>query len=160
VSLASLPLPLVTAIGNVAFPRLAAENSVTSATRRLQRVAVLGSAGLAAGLIVPLCAAAYWLVPLVFGASYRAAVPLLWMLAPGAVFLACGQVVGDLLRGRKQPGVVAWSQGTAVIFTVVLLIVLLPVIGVSGAAVASTVAYGVALGVMLARLRRLDREGT
>jgi antigen flippase len=158
VSMSSLPLPFVTAIGNVAFPRLASENSVTNATRRLQRIAVLGSAGLAAGMIIPLSVAAYWVVPLVFGASYRAAVPLMWMLAPGAVFLACGQVVGDLLRGRKHPGVVAWSQGTAVIFTVVLLIVLLPVIGVAGAAVASTIAYGIALGVMLRSLSRLPRH--
>jgi antigen flippase len=158
VSMCSLPVPFVTAIGHVAFPRLAAESSVTNATRRLQRLAVLGSAGLAAGMIIPLSVAAYWVVPLVFGASYRAAVPLMWMLAPGAVFLACGQVVGDLLRGRKHPGVVAWSQGAAVIFTVVLLIVLLPLIGVAGAAVASTIAYGIALGVMLRSLSRLPRH--
>jgi O-antigen/teichoic acid export membrane protein len=155
VSLSSLPIPFVAAIGNVAFPRLASEAAVTGATHRLQRVAVLSSAGLAIGMLVPLCAAAYWLVPLVFGASYRAAVPLLWMLAPGAVFLACSQVVGDLLRGRNHPGVVAWAQGLAAIFTVALLIVLLPVIGVSGAAVASTIAYGIALFAMLRRLGRL-----
>jgi O-antigen/teichoic acid export membrane protein len=158
VSLSLLPIPFVAAIGNVAFPRLAAETSVTGATRRLQRVAVLGSAGIAIGMLIPLSAAAYWLVPLVFGASYRASVPLLWMLVPGAVFLACGQVVGDLLRGRNHPSVVAWSQGIAAVFTVVLLIALLPLIGVAGAAVASTIAYGIALGVMLRRLSRLPRH--
>jgi O-antigen/teichoic acid export membrane protein len=158
VSLSALPIPFVAAIGNVAFPRLASEASATSATRRLQRFAVLSSASLAIGLLIPLCAAAYWLVPLVFGASYRASVPLLWMLAPGAVFLACGQVVGDLLRGRNHPSVVAWSQGIAAVFTVALLIALLPAIGVAGAAVASTVAYGIALLVMLRRLWRLPRH--
>ena len=158
VSLSSLPIPFVAAIGNVAFPRLASETSLTTATRRLQRVAVLGSAGLAACMLIPLSVAAYWLVPLVFGASYRASVPLLWMLAPGAVFLACGQVVGDLLRGRNHPSSVAWSQGIAAVFTVVLLIVLLPLIGVAGAAVASTIAYGIALGAMIRRLGRLPRH--
>jgi O-antigen/teichoic acid export membrane protein len=155
VSLTLLPMPLVSAIGNVAFPRLAAQRVITEATRRLQLLAVLGSAGLAAGMLVPLAVVAYRLVPLVFGAGYRGAVPLLWILTPGAVFLACGQVVGDLLRGTGHPGVVAWAQGMAAVFTVVLLIALLPVVGVSGAAIASTVAYCVALAVMLRSLLRL-----
>jgi O-antigen/teichoic acid export membrane protein len=154
VSLTLLPMPLVSAIGNVAFPRLAAQRVITEATRRLQLLAVLGSAGLAVGMLVPLAAVAYWLVPFVFGAGYRGAVPLLWILTPGAVFLACGQVVGDLLRGTNHPGVVAWAQGLAAVFTVVLLFALLPVVGVAGAAIASTVAYGVALAAMLRSMLR------
>jgi O-antigen/teichoic acid export membrane protein len=158
VSLTLLPVPAVTAIGYVAFPRLASQREVTDATRRLQRLAVVGSIGLTAGMLLPLAVLAPWLVPLVFGPAYRGAVPLLWILAPGAVLLACGQVVGDLLRGRSHPGVVAWAQGLAAIFTVVLLFALLPVVGVPGAAIASTVSYGIALAVMLRRLWRLPRH--
>jgi O-antigen/teichoic acid export membrane protein len=158
VSLTLLPMPLVSAIGNVAFPRLAAQRVITEATRRLQLLAVLGSAGLAAGMLVPLAVVAYWLVPIVFGAGYRGAVPLLWILAPGGVFLACGQVVGDLLRGTGHPGIVAWAQGLAAVFTVALLIALLPVVGVSGAAIASSVAYCIALAAMLRSLLRLPRR--
>jgi O-antigen/teichoic acid export membrane protein len=158
VSLTLLPLPLVSSIGNVAFPRLASQREITRATRRLQRISVLGSAGLATALLVPLAAIAYWLVPMVFGKPYSGAVPMLWILTPGSVFLACGQVVGDLLRGRSQPSVVAWAQGFAAIFTVVLLLTLLPVVGVYGAAIASTVSYGIALAVMLRRLWRLPRH--
>lgn len=158
VSLTSLPIPIVAAIGNVAFPRLASRPGTGPQTKRLQRVAVAGSLGLAAGLLLPLAAVAYWLVPFVFGAAYRGAVPLLWILTPGAIFLACGQVVGDLLRGRSQPSVVAWAQGLAAVFTVVLLILLLPLVGVYGAAIASTISYGIALAVMLRRLWRLPRH--
>ena len=158
VSLASLPIPLVAAIGNVAFPRLAAQRVVTDATRRMQRNAIVASAGIAAAMLVPLAMVAYWLIPFVFGADYRGAVPLLWILTPGAVFLSCGQVAGDLLRGRNRPAVVAWAQGLAAVFTVVLLIALLPVIGVYGAAIASTAAYGVALAAMLRSLHRLPRQ--
>jgi len=158
VSLTLLPIPLVAAIGNVAFPRLASQREITGTTRRLMWAAVLGSAGLAAAVLVPLAAVAYWLVPLVFGAPYRGAVPLLWILTPGAIFLACGQVVGDLLRGRSHPSVVAWAQGLAAVFTVALLVILLPVVGIYGAAIASTISYGVALAVMLRRLGRLPRH--
>jgi O-antigen/teichoic acid export membrane protein len=159
VSLTLLPIPFVSAIGNVAFPRLASQARPTAATHRMQRLAVLGSAGLATAMLVPLATVAYWLVPLVFGAGYRGAVPLLWILSPGAVFLACGQVTGDLLRGRNRPIFVAWAQGLAAVFTIVLLFALLPVVGVAGAAIASTVAYGVALGAMLRYLWRLPVPG-
>lgn len=157
-SLTSVPIPLVAAIGNVAFPRLAAQRVATDATRKLQHHAIVASAGIAAILLVPLALVAYWLVPFVFGAGYRDAVPLLWILTPGAIFLACGQVVGDLLRGRNHPAVVAWAQGLAAIFTIVLLIALLPVVGVYGAAIASTTAYGIALAAMLHALRHLPRH--
>jgi len=155
VSLTMLPIPLVGAIGNVAFPRLASGRGVSTATLRLQWFAVFGSACLAVGTLVPLAIIAHWLVPLVFGTSYQRAVPLLWILTPGAVFLACGQVVGDLLRGRNRPIVVAWAQGLAAIVTIGLIFSLLPVLGVYGAAVASTVAYGIALILMLRCLWRL-----
>jgi O-antigen/teichoic acid export membrane protein len=158
VSLTLLPLPLVSAIGSVAFPRLASRPTMTAATHRLQRLAIAGCAVLATAMLVPLALVAYWLVPLVFGAGFESAVPLLWILAPGAVFLACGQVAGDLLRGRNRPIVVAWAQGLAAIFTVVLLLALLPFVGVYGAAIASTVAYGIALAAMLRSLWRLPHE--
>jgi O-antigen/teichoic acid export membrane protein len=158
VSLTLLPIPLVTAIGIVAFPRLASQQATVQDARRLQRAAVAGSIGLAAALLLPLAGVAYWLVPFVFGAAYRGAVPLLWVLTPGAVFLACGQVVGDMLRGRGHIRVVAWAEGLAAVCTVVLLIVLLPLVGVYGAAIASTISYGVAFVVMLRRLWRLPRH--
>jgi O-antigen/teichoic acid export membrane protein len=155
VSLTLLPLSAVSAIGFVALPRLASKREVTPATRRLQRSAILGSSGLAALILLPLAITAPWLVPLVFGASYRGAVPLIWILIPGAVFLACGQVTVDLLVGRGHPTVAAWAEGLAALFTVALLFALLPFIGVYAAAIASTVSYGVALAVMLRRLLHL-----
>ena len=109
-------------------------------------------------LLVPLASSAYWVVPFVFGARYQGAVPLLWVLTPGAVCLSCGQVVGDLLRGRNRPIVVAWAQGFAAVATVGLILALLPLIGVYGAAVASTVAYGIALTMMLRALRQTSER--
>jgi O-antigen/teichoic acid export membrane protein len=157
-SVTLVPVPLVSAIGNVAFPRLAAQRLVTEQSHRLQRAAVLASAGVSAAILLPIAASAPWVIPLVFGPAFRGAVPLLWMLTPGGVFLSCSQVVGDLLRGRNRPGFVAISQGLAAIFTVVLLIALLPVAGVAGAAVVSSVAYGVALIAMMQCLWRLPHE--
>jgi O-antigen/teichoic acid export membrane protein len=170
-SITLVPVPLVAAIGNVAFPRLAAQRTVTAQGQWLQRAAVLSSAVMAVAIMAPIAVSSYWVIPLVFGPAYRGAVPLLWILAPGGVFMASSQVAGDLLRGRDRPGLVAVAQGLAAVFTVVLLIVLLPSMGVAAAAIASTVAYGVALAVMIRCLWRLplasqasgpagDRRGT
>ena len=112
---------------------------------------------MASAILLPIAAIAYWLIPEVFGPAYRGAVPLLWILTPGGIFLACGQVVGDLLRGLGRPGLVAAAQGLAAVFTVILLFTLLPGTGVAAAAIASTVAYGVALAVMIRWLWRPPR---
>jgi len=158
VSCSVLPIPLVSAIGNVAFPRLASRQRVDGFAGRMQWLGILGTACATAGALVPLDLIAPWLIPHVFGPGYAGAVPLLWILSPAGVFLACSQVTGDVLRGRKRPLVVARAEGLAAVFTVILLVALLPVAGVYAAAIASAVAYGVALTMMLLSLRRLPSE--
>jgi O-antigen/teichoic acid export membrane protein len=153
VSLTLIPLPVVAAIGNVAFPRLAGRSAESEASRRLQRSAVIASAAIAAGMLLPLAAISPWMIPMVFGVGYRGAVPLIWLLTPGGIFFACGRVVADVLRGKNRPRVVAWSEGFAAVFTVILLFTLLPILGVTAAAIASTVSYGMALAVMLHFMR-------
>jgi O-antigen/teichoic acid export membrane protein len=155
VSVTLVPVPLVSAIGNVAFPRLAARRGVTAEGRRLPLAAAAASGAAAAAILLPVAASAYWLVPAVFGPAYGGAVPLIWILTPGGIFLACGQVVGDLLRGLGRPGLVAAGQGVAAICTVILLAVLVPSNGVAAAAIVSTVAYAIALAMMIRWLRRL-----
>jgi O-antigen/teichoic acid export membrane protein len=149
VSVTLAPMPLVAAIGNVAFPRLAASRTVGGASRRLYLAAVAASAAVAGAILLPTAAVAHWLIPAVFGAAYSGAVPLLWLLTPAGIFLACGQVVGDLLRGLDRPQLVAAAQGLAAVLTVSVLVTLLPTMGVAAAAIASTVSYGAALALML-----------
>jgi O-antigen/teichoic acid export membrane protein len=160
VSCTLLPIPMVSAIGNVAFPRLASRRHVDGLARRMQWLAILSSACAAAISLVPLDLVAPWLIPRVFGPGYAGAVPLLWILTPAGVFLACNQVTGDMLRGRNRPMVVARAEGLAAVFTVILLVILLPVVGVYGAAIASAVAYGVSLVMMLLSLQRLPSDSS
>ena len=128
----------------------------------MQLTAVVVSAGLASRGPAAHRASAYWLIPAVFGSAYRGAVPLLWLLTPGGIFLACGQVAGDLLRGlnrpdwwpspRDSPPSSPWSCSSRCS----------RVMGVAAAAIASTVAYGIALAAMLRCLQlvRPARQGT
>lgn len=154
VSASLVPLPFVSAIGNVAFPHLAARRTVTARASRLRLAAVAVSAGIAGIILLPIAATAWWLIPAVFGPGYQGVVPLLWLLVPGGLFLAGGQVAGDMLRGSNRSGLVAIAQGFAAVFTVILLVTLLPEVGVAAAAIASTTAYGIALALMIRWLRR------
>ncbi len=155
VSLTLLPLSAVSAIGYVTFPRLASELAATAGTLRLQRSAILGRAGLAVAMLVPLAVSAPWLVPLVFDAACREAIPLIWILTPGSVCLTSAQVIGSLLQGQGHPTVVGWAQSLAAFVTIALLFALLPSPGVNAAAIASTVSYSVMTAIMLRRLLHL-----
>jgi O-antigen/teichoic acid export membrane protein len=153
VSLTALAVPLVSAIGSVAFPRLASCGTARVDNRRLQRWAVLGSAVIGASVMAPLAGSATWIVPAVFGGAYRDAVPLVILLAPGGVFLACGQVCGDLLRGHGRPMTVARVQALAAVLMLILLTILVPRYGVSGAAAATNTAAGMAMVLLMRALK-------
>lgn len=152
VSVTSLALPVVSAIGSVLFPRIAAGRTVS--TRSLERAALRASLIIAAVILAVLALLSPWLMPALFGQAYSGAARLVWTLAAGGVFLAASQVAGDLLRGRGQPLMVALAQGVGAVITVGLLLSLLPVLGIQGAAIASSVAYFATFLVLVLALRR------
>jgi len=160
VSLSSLVLPVSQAFGSVAFPRIARAHSEADALR-IERVSLAGAGVSATVIIAAVCALAPVLVPVVFGNGYQNSIAVLWLLAPGAVFLAMNQVLGDILQGRGRPLVISVAEGIGAVVTVVLLAALIPPFGIRGAAVASTVAYGVVMVLLLwathrARVSRPD----
>jgi O-antigen/teichoic acid export membrane protein len=163
-SVTALALPVVSAVGNVSFPRIASRTLSGARVERLQRWAVAGSLVAGVVILLPPTVAAPWLVPAVFGAGFGGAVPLVLLLAPGGVLLAGGRVCADLLKGHGLPYAVARAQTVAALATVALLAVLVPPFGVTGAAVTTTLTTGVALLLMLRSLRRVptsgDRTGT
>ncbi|MGH3326860.1 MAG: oligosaccharide flippase family protein [Streptomycetales bacterium] len=159
VSMTVIAVPILSAMGNVAFPLIASQAVSRERAARLTRGAILASVGLGVTLMIPLALLAPWVVPRVFGPGFQEAVPLIWFLAPGGVLFAGSRVCGDLLRGYGRPRAVAWAEGAGAAVTVLLMAILLPVIGVTGAAIASSAAASVTLLVMVTALRRLSREG-
>jgi O-antigen/teichoic acid export membrane protein len=96
-------------------------------------VAIVGVAGVV--LTGPL------LVPLLYGPGFDDVPRLLLVLAPGAGFYLVNLVMSDVLRGLGQPGLVARSEWAGVTCTITGLLLLVPHIGVVGAAVTSSVTY-------------------
>jgi O-antigen/teichoic acid export membrane protein len=146
--------PFVAPIGSVLFPRLAAERETTTGSRRMAWVAVAVTTLFSVVLMAAVGGLASVIVPLAFGNKFRPAIDLIWIMTPAGVFLAINLVVADLLRGRGQPLMVAAAQLSGAVVTVVLLIVLIPLYGATGAAITTSVAYGVVSVVLLIALRR------
>lgn len=85
----------------------------------------------------------------VYGAEYSAsAAPLYWLL-PGIVFLGINTILIYHFLAGKVPGFIIVAQGLAVVLNLGLDIVLLDPLGLVGAGLASTIAYGAMLAMTL-----------
>lgn len=105
------------------------------AMRYLLRAALGGAA---------LAAVAPFALPLVYGKSFEPAVAMVWILIPGLVVRTYASIVVAGAIGMRRPSVGNIVEGTALVATLALLPILLPRFDAIGAAVTSTIAYGVA----------------
>jgi O-antigen/teichoic acid export membrane protein len=99
------------------------------------------------------------LVPVIFGEDFADAVKPLVILLPSMWFLGIALAIGSTLRGYARPGLASLLAGLSMVVTIGLDLLLIPPYGVTGAAVASAVAYalyGVSSVVALARVARLS----
>lgn len=99
---------------------------------------VLSMALLAAIVVAGLSA---WVIPLVFGESFRASVAVIWWILPGTVALAASKVMCADLMARGMPEYSSIFAFVTLSVTVVLDLVLIPRMGIQGAALASSAAY-------------------
>ncbi len=90
---------------------------------------------------IPLALASPWLVPLVFGVKFKASVAVVWWILPGTIALAPAKVMCADLAARGMPEYSSIFAFVALLFTVALDVVLIPRMGINGAALASSLAY-------------------
>ena len=98
---------------------------------------------------------AVYIVPLLFGASFAAAVPLALVLVPATIALSMNLVLSTAFRGVGRPDVASKAELVGLIVTGGALVLMLPRYGVYGAAVASLVAYLSVHAYMLTRAREI-----
>jgi O-antigen/teichoic acid export membrane protein len=80
-------------------------------------------------------------LPYVYGASYAPMVMPLLLLLPGVVMLSIFKVLSTGFFGRGQPMLASWAALIGLVFQTALDIVLIPRLGINGAAIASSAAY-------------------
>lgn len=131
-------LPVV--IGTILFPRLAAEADVRVRWRRALRAALGVGVALVPGL-VGLALLARPLVSALYGVAFAPAVPPFLWLAPGLVFLSLSTVLGTVMGASGMPAYAIVPSLVAAALNVALNLVLIPRMGATGAALASTITY-------------------
>jgi O-antigen/teichoic acid export membrane protein len=94
-----------------------------------------------------------FLVPLVFGAKFAPSIPVIWWLLPGIVALSTSKVISADLAARGKPEYSMTFAFVALAVTVVLDFLLIPRMGIAGAALASSVAYTLNSALLLATLK-------
>ncbi len=141
------------AVGTVIFPRIAATSPAEA--RRLTPRAVRHSLWLTLVLALLIAAVARPLVRGLFGASFVPAVIPLWLLLPGVVSLAMGRVLSADLNGRGLPGVVARANASMAVLNLLLNLWWIPLWGIAGAAVATSISYSAAVMLLARRYVRL-----
>lgn len=97
-----------------------------------------------------------WLIVLLFGEAYRPAYPALLALLPGIFSLCYASILHLDLVGKGHPGTLSWMAGIAAALNLLLNAVLIPTLGILGAAIASSVAYSVLTLSMLVLYHRLS----
>lgn len=104
-------------------------------------------AGLAMGLTAP------WILSILFGDVFKDSAPALQLLLPGILFSGATKMLSQLVvqRGQQSFSLLATAIGAA--FTIALDLLLIPIWGIKGAALASTLSYLLILSVILLVIR-------
>jgi O-antigen/teichoic acid export membrane protein len=142
------------AIATVLLPRLTAADPAEAArtTPLVCRNTLLLSAVAAAAL----AGVSPWIMEALFGEEFAAAVrPLLWLL-PGTVALAGSKILTSYIFSQGHPLTNSLITIAALGVTLVADFALIPPFGVTGAAIASSIAYCAHFALSLAAYRRLS----
>lgn len=147
VSIAELIWQLPNSISIILFPRLSKlevgeENSVTPIVSRV-------ITGLMACGLLGLLFFGRIFITLVYGVEYSASVLPLQLLLPGILSYGIGKILfNDMMaRGKAKTGV--YSAVVNLLVILVLDLTLIPLLGINGAAVASSIAYTAGMIVIL-----------
>jgi O-antigen/teichoic acid export membrane protein len=139
VAMAEMLWYLPNAVGFVIFPK-AANTSAEAMNRFTPRVFRLTLALTAAGAVA-LAIIGRPFIEIVYSPAFASAYGPMLALLPGVVLLGGGKVLTNEIAGRGYPQYNSIASGVSLVLTVGLDLLLIPRLGVLGAAIASSIAY-------------------
>jgi len=140
VTWANIIAPILSAIGNVIFPKVAGETSLCQQAKIFTqsiRITIIFSLFLGILLLIITPKA----LPLVFGNSFKEAVSAALILVFAGIISGINLVLEEGLRGLGKPKAVLFAEISGLPITAMLLYLLLPRFGIIGAAMASLLTY-------------------
>jgi O-antigen/teichoic acid export membrane protein len=136
------------AVAVALMPEVAASN-VQAEAEALWATSLRMSVYIQTLILIPLWVGAPYALKILFGESFVPAAPALRWLLLGAAVWSWGSIVISGLRGFGYPGLSTTARLSAAVVTAVSLLILLPKLGITGAAIASFVGYTVMFIVAL-----------
>ena len=146
-------LPL--ALGTVLFPKgaaLDARSNSRIAASICRRTLFLTAMG-----IIVLLALGRFVVLVLYGSEFLPSLTAFYILLPSALFYTIHKVLGSSLAGQGVPQATLYGGMLSVPVMVALNVILLPRVGIAGAAIASDVAYAINAAVILFIFWRVAR---
>jgi len=148
VNLAELTWWVPLALGTALFPKASAMDSESNfamsavVCRRTMLVTLLAGLGL---LVVTRP-----MIPLVYGGEFEPSVRIFLILLPSGLFYTVHKVLGSSLSAHGMPQASLYGGLVSLPFTVGLNVLMIPAWGITGAAIASNIAYAINASVILA----------
>jgi O-antigen/teichoic acid export membrane protein len=148
VNLAELCFYVPDAVSTVLFPRVASSDRAEAAALVPPACRITLSLTMLAGAV--LAAAALVGIPLLLPAYLPSLVPT-FLLLPGIIGLSASKVLSGYLSGIGRPAPISAVASGALILNVLCNVLLIPILGIAGAAAASLISYS-ANGLAMARI--------
>jgi len=98
------------------------------------------------------------LIKLLFGQPFLPAVQPLWILLPGIATLSITKILKHYLSGTGKPQIATYSAMVTIIVCISLNIMLIPRMGIRGAALATTCSYLVYAAIILVAFLKISRN--
>jgi O-antigen/teichoic acid export membrane protein len=157
VSLTNFPRFLAQGVSLVAYPHVAGVRDRREARRAVWRFVLLVSA-MSLVVCVGLELVAARLVPFFFGGDFRRSVGVAQILLIASFIVSIRRVLSDGMRGAGYPSLGTLAEVTGLLLLVPALAVLIPVAGLTGAAIAMPLAAGGGLAALLVGVRLSHRK--
>lgn len=99
------------------------------------------------------------IVRILLSPSFLPSLPLIWIIAPGIFFRATSKVLVPYFMGTDRPAVCSWAVGIGTVVNVACVFLLLPLVGLSGAAWAMTVGNLASSLILVVAFHRVTGSG-
>jgi len=125
-------------LSTILLPRVAIDNS----GRKLLIARCLRlTAAISGGILLLMAIFARPILVILFSSAFIPAIPLVWILTIAMFFRATSKVFVPYLIGSNHPGILSLSYSAGMVVSLVMMLLLLPAIGLPGAAIGMMAGY-------------------
>ena len=122
------------AVGNALLPRIAGKNKPDLVALCLRLVCIVTVV-----VIVLALSAGTPLIPFLLSKSFESAIPMFWIIAPGIVAFASGDILLAHFKAINRPDICSWSVVSGMCVNIAFALTFYSLLGIEAAAIALTV---------------------